>query len=91
MEAPLGRLGREQSVRFSGLFAPESRCQGAFHAFLAMPKGSERGSQVMNPNCLEDRNSLAKLMVCIDIRMEKATVRNLQITQERRSETTSVH
>ncbi|CAL1172740.1 unnamed protein product [Cladocopium goreaui] len=37
---------------------------------------------VVNPNCLEDRNSLAKLMVCLDIRMEKATVRNLKITQE---------
>jgi len=40
---------------------------------------------VVNPNCLEDRNSLAKLMVCLDIRMEKATVRNLKITQESHS------
>ncbi|CAJ1388163.1 unnamed protein product [Effrenium voratum] len=40
---------------------------------------------VVNPSCLEDRNSLAKVMVCLDIRMEKATVRNLQITQESHS------
>ncbi|CAE7040244.1 unnamed protein product [Symbiodinium natans] len=37
---------------------------------------------VLNPSQIEDRNSLAKLMMAVDIRMEKATVGNLQVTQE---------
>jgi len=37
---------------------------------------------VVNPSQVEDRNSLAKLMMAVDIRMEKATVQNLLVTQE---------
>lgn len=37
---------------------------------------------VLNPSQIEDRNSLAKLLMAVDIRMEKATVGNLQVTQE---------
>ncbi|CAK9116665.1 unnamed protein product [Durusdinium trenchii] len=40
------------------------------HTILTEKLADGSTTWVVNPNCLEDRNSLAKLMVCLDIRME---------------------